>query len=653
MKRTLYLLIAGLSLLLQHDALAASAKAAEGRKVVRIRLTGDGVFDKGELRAALRTQKGDPFRQRDFRADLASIVDLHRSEGYLDARIVTRDVTLDDRGRADVEIGIQAGPRWSLQDARIEGLLLLREEEVRKMLTIRPPAPLIYRDLLDDARKIQEMLVRRGMIRGSVEHELSLDPTAHAGRIVYHVHEGPRVRVGEIRIEPEHRKTAERVIRRHLLLTTGQYYDLERVAETRRDLSRTGLFRSVSIRPSKEAAPADTVQDLVIHLEERRYLSVDGEVGVTNTRPRLTLSVQHDNWLGRASRLGATGEWDYPKRGVVGFYTEPNLLGLRATATLSSGLMYEWHEETVPVDTEDPDQVAAVIEEDEFLQDLLFQQEVLLELGLISELEAELNLAAYLISSYYDLTYVSRSCRASIRFTRPLGDQHETSLAFSWDSIRDRPDGDEKIVYNGGLVEISPSGAWRDLLTRRYRYSTVEVGFQRDSRDDRLSPGRGEVLLLSGRYARGLRMRVWDWEIRAKRYQPTPLRSITIGLSAGISRIRSLKSGWPIPSSFWKRLGGEGSVRGVARDAIRVPGGGRSSFFFQSEIRWQPGRFGVVPFLDGGGVWKHVQDARSEDLVYGYGIGFRFDPGLRFRLDLGFSDRFRKRVLYVGIGDAF
>ena len=615
--------------------------------MARIRLTGDEVFDEEELRAALRTQRGAPFRQRDFRADLASIMDFHRSEGYLDARIVTRTVRLDDRGRADLEIGVDAGPRWSLQDVRMEGLHLLREEEIRGILTVRPPAPLIYRRILDDARTIQEMLVRRGMIRGSVEHELSLDPATHAGQVLYRVHEGPRVRVGTIRIEPEHRKTADRVIRRRLTLAPGQYYDLERVAETRRNLSRTGLFRSVSVWPSKEIAPADTVQDLVIHLEERPYLSIEGEAGATNTRPRLTLSVQHDNWLGRAAQLGATGEWDYPKRGVLGFYTEPNLLGLRVTATVSSGLTYEWHEEIVPVDAEDPDQVIAVVEEDELLQDLLYQQEVLLELGLISELEAELNLMAYLISSYYDLTYVRRSRRTSVRFTRPLGDRYETSLAFSWDSIRDRPDEDEKIVYNNGLVEISPE------RTRRQRYGTAEITLSRDSRDDRLSPRRGEVMLLSGRYATGSRMRIWDWEIRVKRYQPTPLRSVTIGLSMGISRIRSLKSGWPIESSLWKRLGGEGSVRGVERDAIRVSGGGRAAFFFQSEVRWQTGRFGVVPFLDGGAVWRHSREIRSKDIVYGYGIGLRFDPGLRFRLDVGFSDRFRNRVLYFGIGDAF
>ena len=621
--------------------------------MARVRLMGNEAFDEKELGAALLTREGRPFRYRDFRADLASIVDFHRSEGYLDSRIARRVVRLDDRGEVEVEIWIDAGPRWTLADVQVEGLQLLRGEEVRRMLTCRPGAPLIYWRILDDARRIRETMARRGMIRGSAEHELSLDPTTHTGRVLYRVYEGPRVRVGEIRIEPEQRKTADRVIRRHLAIAPGQYYDLERVSETRRNLSRTGLFRSVSVWPSEEMTPADTVQDLVIHLEERPYFSVEGEAGVANARPRLTFGLQHDNWLGRGARTGISGEWDYPKRGIMGFYAEPNFLGLRATATVSSGFTYEWYEETIAVDIENPDQVEAVIGEDEVLQDLLFEQEVLLELGLISELEAELNIIAYLVSSYYELMYVRRSRRASFRLTQPFGERHEMSLAFSWDSVRERPDAKKKIVYNDGLVEIAPEEKWITLLTRRYRYGTAELKLQRDTRDDRLFPRRGEVILLSWRYVVGLRMRTWDWEMRLKRYQPTPMQSVTVGMSAGVSRIRSLRSGWSVPSSLWKRLGGEGSIRGVERDAVRARGGGRVSCFFQSEIRWQPGRFGVVPFLDGGAVWRHSKEIHSRDMAYGYGIGLRFDAGLRFRLDVGFSDRFRSRSFYFGIGDAF
>ena len=77
-----------------------------------------------------------------------------------------------------------------------------------------------------------------------VAHE---DPDKHVLNLSFHVVTGPRVQIGEIRFEGL-KRVHERLVRRRLLLHTGQPYSAIAVEQARKDLLTLGVFAAVSVR---------------------------------------------------------------------------------------------------------------------------------------------------------------------------------------------------------------------------------------------------------------------------------------------------------------------------------------------------------------------------------------------------------------------
>ena len=119
----------------------------------------------------------------------------------------------------------------------------------------------------------------------------------------------------------------------------------------------------------------------------------------------------------------------------------------------------------------------------------------------------------------------------------------------------------------------------------------------------------------------------------------------------------SLRKNRDLPEAYWIELGGEGSVRGVGRERIQAAGGGRAGANLRSELRLNAREFGFVVFWDRAGVWRHLRQARWGGMVDGYGFGFRYERGIPFRFDVGWSrnldNRRNNRSLYFSIGQAF
>ena len=135
-----------------------------------------------------------------------------------------------------------------------------------------------------------------------------------------------------------------------------------------------------------------------------------------------------------------------------------------------------------------------------------------------------------------------------------------------------------------------------------------------------------------------------------------------LAVAAQVTQTASLRKGRALPQVYWKKYGGEGSLRGVERDFIRAAGGGRVGINLRTELRFQAGAFGRGGFWDRANVWRHTRDIELADLVRGtgmvdgYGVGLRYVVGFPFRFDLAFNDGFDKdnrMRFYFSIGQAF
>ncbi|MFW2828646.1 autotransporter assembly complex protein TamA [Sphingomonas sp. ID0503] len=109
--------------------------------------------------------------------------------------------------------------------------------------------------------------------------------------------------------------------------------------------------------------------------------------------------------------------------------------------------------------------------------------------------------------------------------------------------------------------------------------------------------------------------------------------------------------------------GGGGSVRGYGyqrigpRDVDNDPIGGRSLTEFSAEARFRFGDFGVVPFIDGGNLYRAALPKLS-GMRYGAGLGVRYYTSFGpVRIDVGTPLNRRpgdsRVAVYVSLGQAF
>ena len=185
-----------------------------------------------------------------------------------------------------------------------------------------------------------------------------------------------------------------------------------------------------------------------------------------------------------------------------------------------------------------------------------------------------------------------------------------------------------------------------------------------DGSDDLLDPKRG--FRLSGRVSPELSLQdgVFGYarvQLDASGYQPVSDRvvlagRIRLGSIAGAAADRIAPS-----RRFYS--GGGGSVRGFGfqaigpRDADNNPTGGRSLAEFAAEARIRFGNFGIVPFLDGGNIYRSALPDFS-GMRFGAGLGVRYHSNFGpIRLDVGTPinpQRGDPRVtVFVSLGQAF
>jgi translocation and assembly module TamA len=185
-----------------------------------------------------------------------------------------------------------------------------------------------------------------------------------------------------------------------------------------------------------------------------------------------------------------------------------------------------------------------------------------------------------------------------------------------------------------------------------------------DGSDNLLDPRRG--FRLSGRLSPELSLQdgVFGYarvQLDASAYQPVSDRVVLAG-RVRLGSIAGADADRIAPSRRFF-AGGGGSVRGFGfqaigpRDADNNPTGGRSLAEFGAEARIRFGAFGVVPFLDGGNIYRSALP-KLDSFRFGAGLGVRYHSSFGpIRVDVGTPinpQRGDARVtVFVSLGQAF
>jgi len=270
------------------------------------------------------------------RSDIERLKTVVESYGYYESKITIKidGMALNDPGLADhlnalpkkqdahVQITFNLGVLYHLRNITIDGEL---PASVQGAFTLKTGEAAVADTVLAAGAHLQAALEEQGYAFAKVDPPVAYeDKTQPLLDVTFHVEAGPRVNIGEIHFTGL-KRVQESLLRRRLLLHTGELFRASAVERARADLlsPTLGVFASVSV---KVGTAVDSTGGVPITFQMRE-------------RPRHTFSLS----AAYSTDLGGSGTVSWGNRNVFGnaeqFTISPSITGLGGSAT--NGLGYD------------------------------------------------------------------------------------------------------------------------------------------------------------------------------------------------------------------------------------------------------------------------------------------------------------------------
>lgn len=521
----------------------------------------------------LNLKKNVPFNPEMLRKDTSIIKGFYSSLGYRDAE-VSYDLHLGAEG-VYIRFKVRPGPVYIIAGVSFDGNRSVPDEILKEAFGIKTGHIYNELDLEDGRRAIQRLYESRGFLDARVR--LKPDFKDNSAIVTVNISEGPRYRFGRLIIKGN-LQTHYSVIKRKVPFKEGQPINPELLPEMIRDLYATGVFSNVN---AQFVDGENHIKDLLVEVEEAPAGALELSVGYGEyEKLRGAIELRYLNLFGK-NRVGSIRlEANTLKEAIQATYRDPYFL--------------------------EPDV--------EFLSRLRIEREKFknYETG--------------------QLNYRVKRYSAALGLQKPIT-RHLTGA----------------VSYEYSLVETYDINPDVVLSEKDRGYLAIEsliLAITYDRRDNPFNPSKGMVSGLSIKNATSYLLGETDFlKVTGSVSSYFPLFSpvvLATGLRTGIAFGYGDTDELPIVERFF--LGGRNSVRGFKQNSLGPEGpdgnptGGNA--FLQGNIELRIKLFnslGLVGFLDGGNVWRSV-DEMDTDLRYSAGIGLRYNtPAGPIRLDYGWK----------------
>src|SRR3974390_1561210 len=201
---------------------------------------------------------------------------------------------------AQVAVVLELGPLYHIGVVRVEGDI---PPGARAKLGLNPGAPALASDVLAARDRLLNALQEDGYALAKVDAPVAiLDPPAHLLDVTFKVNAGPRADIGEITFTGL-ATVNESLLRRRLLVHTGELYSASKIEKARQDLLSLGVFSAVTARIGDELDDKGRIP-LVFEARERPRHAV-GATGnySTDLGGSLGLNWSNRNLFGNAEQL--------------------------------------------------------------------------------------------------------------------------------------------------------------------------------------------------------------------------------------------------------------------------------------------------------------------------------------------------------------
>ena len=235
--------------------------------------------------------------------DLENLRSYYLNRGYLEFNIDSTQVSIST-SKLDIYITVNVteGEKYTVSSVKLAGDLILPEEELKKLVSLKPGESFSREKLTETTKHISERLGNEGYAFANVNAAPELDKTRHQAAFTIFVDPGRRVYIRQINVTGNTR-TRDEVIRRECQFESS-WYDGDKINRSRTRVDRLGYFDEVTVETP--AVPGTTDQaDLNLNVKERPTGSVTLGAGFSSAEKLvLSGSVQQQNLFGSGKTVG-------------------------------------------------------------------------------------------------------------------------------------------------------------------------------------------------------------------------------------------------------------------------------------------------------------------------------------------------------------
>lgn len=256
-------------------------------RIKEIRFRGAASLDEEELRREVESETFLPiFREgrlsrEQLELDAAAVRELYRDRGYLDAQVGRRIDLSPDQTDAVVTFLVEEGPRYLVDSVQIEGARRFSEEQVRQHLELGPGDIYSTSAQQQSAQRVRLLYGRIGYIdtRVNIDRLFHEDRPRVDLRVTIEEQAEPAI-VGKVEVRGNELTKTRVILREVRGMTPGRRFDLAGVQETRRRLEQSRFFGTTNL--SILGDEDDQVRDVLLEVEEQNTGSISFGVGLSS-----------------------------------------------------------------------------------------------------------------------------------------------------------------------------------------------------------------------------------------------------------------------------------------------------------------------------------------------------------------------------------
>lgn len=322
----------------------------EGSKVIikDINIHGNQEIAAKKLLGKMKTKRRTLFRtgkfeEEKFQNDLQLIIDYYNQKGYIDARILSWERNIED-GNFIIDIYLYEGRSYYFGEVFLTGNQRFTDEVIKAQFTFNQEEVFNLEKFNEHLAKVASLYHEEGYIYFNYDHELLKD--GDKINIKLNIKENTRAKIHKINILGN-RKTKEKVIRRQLAISPGDYYQQSKVRRTLSNIYNMGFFEP-DLYPEPVPINQNGDIDLDIRVNDRISGSANGGIALNSQEGLMgQLAVSHNNLFGNSWQAGVKWEFGSDTQNFTFNFTNPyfrdtnTLLGFDLYHTTKEWSTYE------------------------------------------------------------------------------------------------------------------------------------------------------------------------------------------------------------------------------------------------------------------------------------------------------------------------